>query len=235
MIDIRDSEAWLSGGVDALRTDDTVIVLEAGKEPAVQGSLRTASAVSDALMLQYYEEDPDEAAFGHTLDEDQWREIAGIKDVYHGVLAYSPLIARNAAHPLLKELRGEMARDGRKFAFLCGHDLNLGSVLTALSAAPYELPGAIETRTPIGGKLVFSRWLSPDGDVFWDVDLVYQTPEQLRDVDILTADHSPAVCDLSFEDLPQTDDGLFPEAALMARFDFAIGEYDSMAALYGRP
>ena len=130
---------------------------------------------------------------------------------------------------------GEMARDGRKFAFLCAHDLNLGSVLTALSAAPDELPGAIETRTPIGGKLVFSRWLSPNGDVFWDVDLVYQTPEQLRDVDILTAVHSPAVLDLSFEDLPQTDDGLFPEAALMARFDFAIGEYESMAALYGRP
>lgn len=232
VIDIQDSEAWKAGAVGEFRTDDTTVILEAGKEPAVEGSLKTASALSDALMLQYYEEDPVEAAFGKTLSTEQWCDIAGIKDVYHGVLLFTPLVARNAANPLLKEILGEMTRDERKFAFLCGHDLNLGSVLASLEVEPYELPSGIEKRTPIGSKLVFSRWCNESGEAFWDVDLVYQTPEQLREADILTWDHSPAIYDLSFGEIGQNADGLYPEEVLFDRFESAISDYDNIVETY---
>ena len=232
VIDIQDSEAWKKGGAAEFRTDDTKIILEAGKEPAVEGSLKTASSISDALMLQYYEEDPVEAAFGNPLSDAQWCEIAGIKDVYHGSMLFAPLVARNAANPLLKEIYGEMTQEGRKFTFLCGHDLNLGTVLASLEVEAYELPSAIEKRTPIGSKLVFSRWRSGSGETYWDVDLVYQTPEQLRNADILTGDHTPAIYDISFEGMDQNEDGLYPDDVLKGRFDFAISEYDRMAEEY---
>ena len=232
VLDIRDSEAWKEGAVGEFRTDDTTVILEAGKDPAVEGSIKTASVLSDALMLQYYEEDPVEAAFGKMLSTEQWCDIAGIKDVYHGILLFTPLVARNAANPLLKEILGEMTCDERKFTFLCGHDLNLCSVLASLEVEPYELPSGIEKRTPIGGKLVFSRWCNESGEAFWDVDLVYQTPEQLREADILTWDHSPAIYDLSFREIGQNADGLYPEKVLFDRFEFAISAYDSIVETY---
>jgi glucose-1-phosphatase len=232
VLDIRDSEARKEGAVGEFRTDDITVILEAGKDPAVEGSIKLASVLSDALMLQYYEEDPVEAAFGKKLSTEQWCDIAGIKDVYHGILLFTPLVARNAANPLLKEILGEMTCDERKFTFLCGHDLNLCSVLASLEVEPYELPSAIEKRTPIGGKLVFSRWCNESGEAFWDVDLVYQTPEQLREADILTWDHSPAIYDLSFREIGQNADGLYPEKVLFDRFEFAISAYDSIVETY---
>ena len=105
-------------------------------------------------------------------------------------------------------------------------------MLASLEVEPYELPTGIEKRTPIGSKLVFSRWRSESGEAFWDVDLVYQTPEQLREADILTWDHSPAIFDLSFEGIGQNADGLYPEDVLLDRFEYAIGAYDSMAETY---
>ena len=47
-----------------------------------EGSLKTACSVSDALVLQYYEEaDPIKAAFGYALSAEDWESIAEIKDV----------------------------------------------------------------------------------------------------------------------------------------------------------
>ena len=112
-----------------------------------EGSLKTACSVSDALVLQYYEEaDPIKAAFGYALSAEYWESIAEIKDVYGDVLFTAPLIAANVAHPLLEELEAELGAEGRRFSFLCGHDSNVGSVLAALGAEAYELPGAIEAR-----------------------------------------------------------------------------------------
>ena len=51
--------------------DDNVIILNKGSEPAVQGPLKLGTQISDALVLQYYEEsDPVKAAFGRELSEE---------------------------------------------------------------------------------------------------------------------------------------------------------------------
>ena len=141
--------------------DDSVFSFEEGKEPSVNGSLKTACQVADALVLQYFEEpDSTQAAFGHDLSEVDWEMVSEVKDVYGDVLFTAPSVAVNVAHPLLEEMEKELSTEGRQFTFLCGHDSNLASVLSALEVEEYSLHGTIEKKTPIGGKLVISSFIS---------------------------------------------------------------------------
>ncbi len=232
VIDLEDSEAWKNGDVTPLVTDDLTLKLELNAEPGMSGSLKTACSVSDALVLQYYEEaDETRAAFGHTLSKEDWQTISEIKDVYGDVLFTSPLIAPNVAHPLLQEIAAEMKQEGRVFTFLCGHDSNVGSVLASLGVTEYDLPETVE-KTPIGCKLVFSRWLSQDGAPFWSVDLVYQSTAQLRSLSLLDLAHPPVVYPVELPEVSRTADGLYAEDALTARFTEAIAAYDTIVGDY---
>ena len=155
------SPAYQAGEYGDLLRDDMQIVLEEGREPAMLGPVRTATSVADALILQYYEEeDAEKAAFGHSLSLSDWQRIHAIVDVYSEALFGEWMIAVNVAHPLLEEMRTELTAENRKFTFLCGHDSNLASVLAALGVEEYLLPDTAEQHTPIGSKLVFSRWLN---------------------------------------------------------------------------
>ena len=126
----------------------------------------------------------------------------------------------------------ELSNDERIFTFLCGHDSNVASVLAALGAEDYDLPFAIEKKTPIGVKLVFSNWKGQDGEEYWDVDLVYQTTEQLRNTDILTEKDHPASVDISFGTIEMNEDGLYTDEDLKSLFTQAIGAYDRITADY---
>lgn len=233
VIDLEQSPAWQDGSAAAFRTDDTELVLEQNKEPGMKGSLKTACSVSDALVLQYYEEvDAKRAGFGHELSPEQWQQISQVKDVYGDVLFTAPLIAANAAHPLLQEIQAELNAEGRRFSFLCGHDSNVGSVLAALGAEEYSLPGAIEAKTPIGCKLVFCRWRGPDGSEFCSVDLVYQTVEQLRSASMLDLERHPAIVPMRFSGLTQNADGLYALADFLDLLERSIAEYDRIVEAY---
>lgn len=195
----------------------------------MEGSLKTACSVSDAMVLQYYEDkDAKEAAFGNDLSDKDWEDISEIKDVYVDTLFSAPLIATNVAHPLLQEIQSEMDEEDREFTFLCGHDSNVASVLAALGAEEYELPCTIEKRTPIGCKLVFSKWESADGKDYWSADLVYQTTEQLRGMELLDEENHPAIYPVSLKGVKKNDDGLYTEEAFEKRLDDAIKEYDRL-------
>ncbi len=233
VIDFKDSNALKDGMFTGFLTDDTEIILNPDAEPAMTGTLKTGCSVADALVLQYYEE-PDElkAAFGHELSREQWKDITEIKDLYVDVLFTSPLIAVNVAHPLLQEIRSEMGSEGRLFTFLCGHDSNVASVLAALDAEKYVLPDSIETQTPIGCKLVFSKWADPTGQSYWGVDMVYQNPEQLREMPLLTLENAPSVFHVNLSGLKRNGDGLYSEADMLDRLDQAIEAYDVMVEEY---
>ena len=236
VIDLEQSAAWKDGTVTKFQTDDTTITLELDKEPSMKGSLKTGCSVADALVLQYYEEpDPAKAAFGQTLSFEQWQQISEIKDVYGDVLFTAPLIAANVAHPLLQEIESELTTDGRTFSFLCGHDSNVGSVLAALGAEDYTLPGAVESKTPIGCKLVFCRWRGPDGGSYCTVDLVYQTTEQLQNAELLDLEHHPAIVPMRFNGLHENADGLYAEQDFMNLLRDAIAEYDRITQSYVLP
>lgn len=234
VIDLEESEAYKSGEFTGFVLDDVTFTLEKNKEPAVSGSLKTGCNVSDALVLQYYEEsDPIAAAFGHNLSTEDWRDVSGPKDTYVDVLYTPELIAANIANPLLQEIESELSAEGREFTFLCGHDSNLASVMAALDVEEYAAPLSIETKTPIGNKMVFSRFKNAAGEQFWSVDLVYQTFNQLRAVPLLDLSEQPFVYHLAFEGMEQNADGLYTDEALKTRFKEAIQEYDELIAKYG--
>ena len=232
--DMEQSEAYRAGAYGDLLADESTVVLEQGKEAGMTGPIKTATSVADALTFQFYEMADDRAAaFGHDLTIEDWRKLHTIVDTYTDVLFGTPLIAVNAAHPLLQEIRSELEADGRRFSFLCGHDSNIASVLAALGATEYLLPNTVEQHTPIGVKLVFSRWLDGEGEAFYTVELVYQTTDQLRGLTSLTLDNPPERFALGFDGLQANVDGMFAEADLLALLDGSIAAYDALAGEYG--
>ena len=229
VLDVEQSAAWQTGGFSGFKVDDTNILLELNKEPGMTGSLKTACSASDALVLQYYEE-PDElkAAFGHQLTLSDWEKISAVKDYYGDILFTAPLVAINVAHPLLQTILEELQTVGRQFTFLCGHDSNLGSVLAALGLSEYKLPQAIESKTPIGSKLVFEKWEGADGSQYAAINLVYQRVDQLRQMPLLMLENPPMVFPVALEGLTANEDGLYKFSDLEARFEDRIAAYDEL-------
>ncbi len=232
--DMEQSEAYKAGTYGNLLEDDSTVILEQGKEAGMTGPIKTATSVADALTFQFYEMADDRAAaFGHDLTVEDWRKLHTIVDTYTDMLFGTPLIAVNAAHPLLQEIRSELTQDGREFSFLCGHDSNLASVLSALGVEAYLLPDTVEQHTPIGAKLAFSRWVDGSGDACWKVELIYQSTDQLRSLAELSLDNPPVRYPLRFADVAENGDGMIAEADLLALLDNAIAAYDALEAQYG--
>ena len=235
VVDYTDSEGYKSGELKDLDTTDTQVTIELDKEPAVSGSLKTACQLADALVLQYYEApNAIDAAFGNDLTMEQWKLVSESKDFYVDLLYTAPLVAANVAHPLLAEIGNELDAEGREFTFLCGHDSNVGSVLAALGVEDYELPGAIEAKTPIGCKLVFERWANADGKQFGRVRLLYQNVEELREGTMLSGTVSPESVELSFDGLQKNADGMYAYDDLRKRVADATAEYDRIVQEYGQ-
>jgi hypothetical protein len=233
VIDVEESDDYKNGTFTGFATDDSVFAFEEGKEPAVSGSLTQACQISDALVLQYYEEpDSNKAAFGHDLTTEQGEAISEIKDVYGDVLFTTPSVSINVAHPLLEEIEKELKADGREFTFLCGHDSNLGSVLAALEAEDYSLPYTIEKKTPIGAKLVLSKWKDESGEEFISLDLVYQKTRQLQEMSLLDNDNPPGIYRLSLKGLTADANGMYKAEDVLKRFSEAIEAYDIMVEDY---
>lgn len=226
VLDIRQSPA-AKNDTTAFRTDDLSIQFVPGKEPAMKGGLKIATSAADALVLQYYEEpDPEKAAFGHRLSRKDWEKIAAVKEWYGDVLFTAPSVAVNVAHPLLQELLSEMKVTCRKFSFLCGHDSNIGSVLAALQCEPYQAPGGIEQKTPIGSKVVIECWKGADGKEYADLLLVYASADQIRSEAALTKENPPMIIQLHLQGLDPNPDGLYRLPDLENRFAQAIQRYD---------
>ena len=212
---------------------NTEIVLEKFKEPSMKAgsALKDLNAASDAFILQYYEEpDSVKAAFGKKLTRDQWSQLAHIKDVYQDVLFTAPIVAVNVANPLIRYMYDELLSPDRKFTFLVGHDSNLSSVATALGVEEYELPDAIEKKTPIGSKIVIEKFEGADGQEYADINIVYQTVDQLRNMELLSLDNPPMIYPLSLKGLEKNADGLYKLADLENRFEEALAAYDAIPA-----
>ena len=207
----------------------STIRFEVNKEPIMGGGLKMATSASDALTLQYYEEpDAVKAGFGHKLTLADWAALSGVKDWYQEMLFGVPSIAVNTSHPLLKELLSELRVPGRRFAFLCGHDSNIGGILAALRAEPYSAPLAIETKTPIGGKIVIQKFRGSDGRLYADLWLVYASAAQLRGLTLLSPSCPPMALPLHLRGLVPNADGLYLLSDLEQRFQEAITAYDSL-------
>lgn len=215
----------------ALDNYDTEFVFEQFKEPGLKAgsALKTLNGASDAFILQYYEE-PDtlKAAFGHKLTRADWERLAHIKDVYQDALFTAPIVAVNVARPLIQYMYDELRSPDRRFTFLVGHDSNLSSVATALGVEPYELPQAIEKKTPIGSKIVVEKFEGADGKTYADINIVYPSLDQLRNLQLIDLNNPPVIYPLSLEGLTRNADGLYLLDDVEARFEQALRAYDAI-------
>lgn len=230
VLDLKESPAYKEGKMKGFDNYNTEILLEKWQEPRMKGSLKDANSASDAFILQYYEE-PDtlKAAFGHkNVDRSKMQQISKIKDVYGDVLFSAPVVAVNVAHPLLKYMFDELNSPDRKFTFLVGHDSNIASVAAALGVDEYTLPEAIEQKTPIGSKFVVEKWVDADGKEYGRINLVYQSVDQLRNMELLDLDNPPMIVPLKLKDMEANADGLYPMEQLMKRFEQAVQAYDAI-------
>lgn len=217
--------------LNAFKNYNTEVLLEKWQEPRLAGgsALKELNSASDAFILQYYEE-PDslKAAFGHNLSREDWARLAHIKDTYQDVLFTAPIVAVNVAKPLIQYMYDELRSPDRKFTFLVGHDSNLSSVATALGVEKYELPEAIEKQTPIGSKIVIEKFVDKDGKEYADINIVYQTIDQLRNMELLSPENPPMVYSLSLSGLERNADGLYNLADIENRFEEALAAYEAI-------
>lgn len=209
VIDIKKSIACRNGNICDFAGPDT-IWLKLLDEPRTKGSLDLANTVADALVLQYYEERDDrKAAFSHRLTFNDWLRISIIKNFYGDILFTTPTVSRQIATPLLNEIAEELNKPARKFAFLCGHDSNIGSVLAAMGVTDYTLPNTIETKTPIGSKLVFEKWVDNKGEYYIAVKLIYHSTQQIRQGQYEVNGNEPIVFPIQVGNLQANADGLY--------------------------
>ncbi len=233
IVDYAESVGYQGGTLSDFDTSDTRLDLALEKEPAISGSIKLGLQLVDALMLQYYEEpDPLRATFGHEVSDEQWAQLDQIRETYTDAAFGSPMVATNVAHPLLQEIANELDTEDRVFSFLCGHDSNIASVTAALGVEDYRVPNAIETKTPIGAKLVFERWSDGAGQQYGRLRLVYNSVDQLRNLSLLSAENPPMSFDLSLEGLAKNEDGLYTYADLRARIQESIEAYDQLLDEY---
>ena len=233
VLDYKDSEVYQAGETHDLTVGDASYAIALDEEPAVSGSLKTANKLSDALTLQYYEaDDIADASFGKDLSYDQWCQIAKVKNAYNDRRYATELVSVDCAHLLVSEIASELGKDGRRFSFLCGHDSNQSSLLHALNVCDYDLPDTIETKTPIGGKILFEVWENEAGEQFCNVRYVYATTEQVRNLELLTLEKAPASFDLDFDGIARNDDGLFALEDVKGLLNDALAAYDQLSVDY---
>lgn len=202
-------------------------------EPTMLGGLKDANMASDAFILQYYEmENARDAAFGRRLSFNDWKRLAYVKDYYGDILFTAPIISVNISHCMLTRIKSEMVPEGHKFAFLCSHDSMIAAVLAALRVVPYELPNTIETKTPIGFKLVLEQWAengTSNPKKYVRARLMYQSTEQIRGMKPMDLENPPMSYDLSFIGLEKAANGMYEYEGFMRHLQNSIDAYNASA------
>lgn len=203
-------------------------------EPTMTGGLKDANMASDAFILQYYEmENAKDAAFGRRLCFNDWKELASVKDYYsHILFSKAPIIAVNISHCMLKRVHSELSAGGHKFAFFCTHDSMIESLLAAMRVEGYELSNTIETKTPVGVKLVFEQWIEtniPNPKKYIKVRLLYQSTEQIRGMDAMDAANPPVSFELSFLGIEKASNGMYCNEVFMSHLQKSIEAYNATA------
>jgi len=194
-----------------------------GNNPYVEGNFRLAMRASDALLMQYYET---KNLFGKNLTEYDLKNIADAN--YFGVNLIFEWKTWATAHinPMLILIRDELSDKTGKLTFLCGHDITLAMVLSALGVENYDLPDSIEKKTPLGAKLIIEKRIGDDGKNYAKINLVYQSTKQIENVEVLDLNNPPKIFPLKFKNLQENEDGLYLYSDFEKILSNAIAEYD---------
>ena len=72
------------------------------------------------------------------------------------------------------------------------------------------------------------KFIGPDGEEYADINIVYQSVDQLRNMELLGLDNPPMIYPLTLKGLEKNADGLYSMADLAARFEQALAAYDAI-------
>lgn len=212
LLDFQQSEYAKKRGIEHIDKSDLSIKLTGENHDKIsyKGMVYDFVTVSDALIMQYYE-NPDNsvAAFGKNFSDEDWKSIGRIISDGHHIHWGNPVIAAKLSRNILREMEQELTDDNRKFTFLCGHDTNIASILTSLGTEEYYLPNTITNKTQIGSKIVIEKRIGSDGVAYANVNLVYASDKQLRNSEMLDLNNPPMSYPLTFKSLKKNSDGLY--------------------------
>ena len=183
----------------------------------LHGPIGEAYPVADAILLQQYEDPSAAGSFGHPLTWEEWRQIGKVKETYISMRYGTKAMSAKLGKEFLPMLAKRLERGEPRLTFVGGHDTTLAQVGTQLDVEPYELPGAVEYRTPIGSKIVLGRWRCDDGTDRLSVDFVYQTTAQIRACQLADRAHPPSVVRLRLKGLTPDAEGRYPLADVLPR------------------
>ncbi len=178
--------------------DSSVKVRKEVAELRAEGSLSKINLAADAILMDYYD--------GKVSYSDaEMRDVAKISSLLINSNFDRPLGAKVFASPMLSVISDELNTTGRKFSFICGHDSNLSSLLTALGVEEYTLPGTIEWRVPIASKIVIKKFRGTDDIEYASLSLVYPSTAQIVNREMLTLDNPPMNVALKLRGLQAVD------------------------------
>ena len=190
---------------------------------------KMANRASDALILQYYEQDDKvltspSSKMTKDLERNDWERIASVKDVYGDVLFTAPIVAVNVSHAMLGMLRRMICDPVNSLNFICTHDSSMAALLAALRTEEYELSQTIEKRTPIGFKILFEKW-KIGKEHYVRVRLAYYSSDQIRTSNPADVQGTPLFVELGFKGLTRDQNGMY-------RYDDFIHLVDRTLELY---
>jgi glucose-1-phosphatase len=200
-------------------------------EPVMIGDLKVANRASDALILMYYEA-PNylKANFNREFSFDDMCRLASIKDQYDAILFSAPIIAVNISHCMLENVYSEMKCNWHRFCFLCSHDSMIHALLSALRVEDYKLENTIEEKTPIGVKFLLEKWVNPTTcKQYIKARLLYQSTEQIQEMQLLDLDNPPMSCELSFTGLKKEGNGMYRYDDFMNHIEKTLDAYKRTA------
>lgn len=225
IIEYKQSADCLQDKKCDLMEQPTAIKIVAEQEPGISGPLRVGTSIADAFILQYYEGSPlKDIAWGKIKNHDQFEQLVSIKEYYNTVTFSSPVVAKAVSHNLVKYIDDTFAKgaDAAKFTFLVGHDSNVASLFSAIGVNPYQLPHQFET-TPIGGKVLFEKWKDNiTGEQLIKIEYVYQSVEQLTEMQPLNRANPPQRVVLSLANCPINAQGFCSYDKFKAHLDEVI-------------
>ncbi|MDV6330036.1 histidine-type phosphatase [Asticcacaulis sp. 201] len=168
-----------------------------GRDPKVSGALKTASSLSQILMLEY--------ANGFPMSDVGWgrvskRQITALSALHaeeFRLIARPKAVATYAAAGLLSEVRSALFDpEASRYTLLVGHDGNLAYIGGALGLH-WQAQGFAADDPPPGGALVFELWRDGAGREFVRVRFRSSSLDGLRSLTPLTTRASKRIPILS--------------------------------------
>lgn len=191
ILDYMKSENCIKNKQCDLVTDVNKPMIKTGTKPNILGPLKLSKSVVDSFLMENYEGfNADTVAWG-ALTEHKWNTVMELSHSYHNIIFNSTDIAKDLSEPLIKYLSKIFLNNSTNIILIMGHDANIYTVLKAMGFKAYELKDQYE-KAPVGGKIVFQKWVDNMTRDFLKVDYVYQCTQQMRDGIKLTLDNPPS-------------------------------------------